>query len=404
MADTDNSLTASNKEYWQKKMQMYLKKKLVCLKICKMSDKELIKDGDTINNPYPSRHFAETYTKGVDFSPQALSTTNEALSIDQAQIVPAYIDKIDEVQNSYPAKEHYSKEFVNELSKKIDAVVLSEYDQATSDVDAGDIGGTDGTSAVATSTNINRIFSAAGKYLRRLDVPEEERFAVIGPSIMELLQLYTGGKDTPVGDKVLDNGYVGSRFGFEIYNSNNLTWTGRWTPANNPTDGDSITINGVVLTFVDTLGSTAGNVHIGDSTAHTLDILVAALEAPGTTVSEGTNAGFVALSLANQRKLKTINATDGASYIGIEFVGGGEIVVAASESADPWSLETVHCLFGKKGAIELALQLAPTLGFNQAEKRPTGSGYLHAFTIYGYKTWTTKKPELVDVNIDASDF
>jgi len=340
-----NTLTDLNKEVWAREMQLELEKSLVAMQICKKSPESL--DGvDTINKPYRSRHLMQTYTPGTDFSAQDLTGTNEQLSINQYKVVPAYIDAVAKLQSGYDFMGEYGRDFVEDLKRGIDAAILSDYDQATSTVSDGDFGGTSGVRVAVTPSNVNKLFSLAGKKLNNLHVGQNNRFAVISPSVLENLQVYTGGVGSRLGDKVLDNGFVGSRFGFDIYVSANLTWTGRWTPANLPSDTQTITIAGVTFTFETGTPTNAGDIKSVTDVATTLDNVVASLNAPGTSVS-GT---FVAVTLANQVLLEGIVATDGTTYLGIEHVGGGELVVATSDTADPWSLELVHCVFGQKNA------------------------------------------------------
>ena len=54
-----------------------------------------------------------------------------------------------------------------------------------------------------------------------------------------------------------------------------------------PTDGDTVTINGVTFTFKTTLGATAGNVLIGGSATNARANLAALIAAPGTTTASG---------------------------------------------------------------------------------------------------------------------
>ncbi|MFZ5365428.1 MAG: hypothetical protein ACOZBH_04515 [Patescibacteria group bacterium] len=394
-----NSLTALNKEIWSRNMQLVREKTLCAMRICNFELRKGLSDGDKANKPYRSTLKAVDYTKGSDVTAQDVTATNEYLDVDQVKCVPIYVDNVDKVQNSYKTMEDFSKDMQADLSRQVDAKVLSEYDNATSDVDDGDIGGTASSSAVITPSNVNRLFTAAGKKLTNQNVGMDSRFAVISPSILEMIQLYLGSKDTDFGEKVAMNGLVGNRFGFEVYVSTNLTYTAKWTPADNPADTATITINGVTFTFVATIGTTPGNVLQTTSLAVTLDNLVDLINNPSSTT-----ANHVALSQASQVLLEGCVATDGTTYLGIEFVGGGEVAVTTSEAADVWSVETVHCLFGQKGAIDLVLQRAPGIGFNQEPKRLPGSGNLIAWDLYGLKTFADGAKGLVDVNVDSSAF
>lgn len=392
-----NTLDPLNAEMWAAEMQEEREKNLCALAITNSDLRNGLKHGDTAHRPYRSRLKSQSYTKGSDFTPADVTATDETLSVNQTECVPIYLDQIDNVQNSYDTRSVYSKDMIEDLNRKIDADVFSEYDQATSTIVNSDVGGS-GTGAVpVTVSNINRLFTAAARKLTNLRVSPMDRFAVISPSVLEQLQLYVGGKDTNFGDEVEANGLVGRRFGFEIYVSQNLTYTARWTPADQPSDGDYITINGVTITFETGTVDTAGQVKSETSTAVTLDNLVAFLNAPNTSVSAKYQAFTSADTLA---LLEGLVATDGTTYLGIEHVGGGEVSVTASAAADVWSLQTVHCLFGQKKAIDLVLQMTPSIGFNQAPLRIPGSGYLVASCLYGKKTFTREKDALVDVRVE----
>ena len=392
-----NSLTALNKEVWTRKMQEILEKELVGMQICRTDLRSILSDGDTIHKPYRSEMRTADYTKGTAITVQDVTATDESLSVDTTKVVAFYVDNIDKVQNSYNTMSEFATDAQRKLNRAIDRIVLKEYVSADSSVDDGDIGGTSGNSAVINSSNINRVFSSAGRKLNVLNVGKAGRFAVISPSVLEQIQLYTAGKDTSFGDTALENGYVGNRFGFEIYVSNNLTNTARWTPANNPSNGGTITIAGVTFTFVSSIGSTAGNVLIGNATADTLDNLVALINDQGTT-----SATQVALSDASRAALDGIVATDGTTYLGIQFVGGGEVAYTTSVAADAWSVETVHCLFGQKGASDLVIQAAPNMEVKDISDK-LGVNVL-CWTLFGIKTFDDGDKKLVDVKIDSSTF
>lgn len=392
-----NSLDALNQELWAAELQDEREKTLVAMNIVDMDMRNGLTSGDTIHKPYRSRLKSQTYTKGSDFVPSDVNGTDETLLVNEIQCVPIYLDKIDSVQNSYDTRAVYTKDMIEDLNRHIDAQVLSLYDQANSTVVNTDVGGSGSGAVPVNVSNVNRVFSAAGRKLTNLRMPRSNRFAVISPSFTEQLQLYTGGKDTAFGDIVESNGLVGSRFGFEIYESNNLTFTARWTPADQPSDGDTITINGVTATLETGTIDAAGKVKSETDTATTLDNLVAFFNAPGTSISGKHQAITDADSLA---ALEGLVATDGTTYMDIEHVGGGEVTVSASSAADVWSLQTVHCVFGQKRAIKLVLQMTPDIGFNQAEKRLPGSGYLVASCLFGKKVFFRDKDALVDVRME----
>lgn len=394
MANTFDPLKA---EIWASEIQENLYPMLTSLEVVKKV--ELV-GADTMNKPYVTKPIVKTYTAGSDLSIPDMTATNEQLALTTVEAVPVYIDKVDEIESDYSIRATYGDEIANSLASRLDAVVFSEYDNFTSDVDDGDIGGTAGDAISINASNVRNALAAAGRKLDNLNVPQMNRVAVLSPSVCEVLAISVAGQDMPaISPMAFERGYVGRFFGFEVFKSANLTFTARWTPANNPSNAATISIAGVTFTFVSSIGSTAGNVLIGGSTAATLDNLVAFLGDLGTT-----SATQVALSVADQAKLTGIVATDGTTYLGIEHVGGGEVAVTTSESADPWSLQTVHNILGQRGRIHMAMAPVPKIGFNQEPKRMPGSGNLIGSIDYGLKTFTRDADYLVDLNIDGSDF
>lgn len=387
-----------NKAYWSKKMQEYRKKKLVAMAICDTSEKAGLSTGDTIHKPYSSDVVGQSYTKGTAFKVQDISATDDTLTVNVARIAPFYIDDVDKIQNSYSAADEFSGKAMDKLNRFVDADVLAEYANATSYIDAGDVGGSAGTNISPDTTNINKIFTAAGRKLNALNVGPENRFAVIGPAILEVLQQYTAGKDTQLGDKVMENGFIGSRFGFDIYISNNLTYSAVWTPTDNPSNAETLKIGDVTITFK-TVSASAGDLNICSDTANTLASLAAFINAPGTTVADDTNTGYIAMTAANQAKLEGITATASATALTITFPGGGEIV-GGGTAQGTWSSEIVHCLFGQKGATALVMQKEPSIEIKEVQDK-LGKNFA-PWMLYGLKTWNNNKDLLVDVRILAT--
>lgn len=119
--------------------------------------------------------------------------------------------------------------------------------------------------------------AAVTKKLSLANVYDTSRFGVVSPQFEEIVSLYYGAKATDLGDDVSQNGFFKRISGYELYSSNNLTGSAVLELATNPTDGDIITIQGQVFTFVATIGTTPGNVHIEatvDGTRANLETLI----------------------------------------------------------------------------------------------------------------------------------
>lgn len=402
------AVTASFPEYWSRGLQRYLYKHAVYPAIVSWEAHKALKDGDTFNKPYGSDLAVSDYTRGQAFSVQTISTTNEYLTVDKQKVVPFYIDKFDELQDHYSMRNYFIKRAGERLANTIDGDVLAEVANATYDLDYKDIDSTKTANYACplTTTNIPLIFTVANRKLNEANVPMSERCAVVDPRFFEILTQYLAGRATELGDRTNENGYMGKFMGIELYMSNALYWTGKLGMATNPTNGDTISINGVTFTWKTTLGTAAGNINICSDAAHSVANLVASINAPGTSVAEDTDAGFVALSAADQAKLKNITATNGTTYITLVAKGWGYIPVAETftDTTDEWddNLCMVHYLFGRKGAINLAIQAQPT---TEVKDVPDKLGKnIVSYTMYGIKTFTEGANEIIDVKINTKDW
>lgn len=382
-----------------------------------MEEQGTLKKGDVVDRPYRSGLAVNDMGSEGSYARQAVSDTGETLTVNKKKEVSFYIQSVDEIQSNYKSRNMYAKDAAVKLGNQIDGDVFGEYDAADSIVDDGDVGGTDGSATrphdygavglTLGSSNVLDAVLAAAEKLDALNIDTDKRFGAISPQFVKQLRLYTTGRQTGWGDAVGKNGHIGLFENFEMYHTNNLSWTARLEMGTKPIDGDTIVINGVTLTFKDTIGTTAGNVMICDSgVPETLDNLVLALTTPGTSITTGADAGYVAVSAANQRLLANITAYDGTTYLGIEKTGASYCVVSETltAGADIWTAnkQIQHNLFGRKGAIDLVIQKYANMN---AWHRDGYIGYdIVTWQMYGIKTFDEGDAELVDLQIRSDGF
>jgi|GEM_PF-4282793 len=395
-----SDLSAAFPEIWLPEMQKLRDFYTVAPKIASFFSDAAIKYGDKFHNPYENRVILETFTKGTDLSAQAYTITNEDFTIDQRKAVRVQMSRQDKKQSMYNLNASLARRYQASANKHIDSIVLGEYANAGDDIYNDDIGGAGATTSCAlNSGNVSRIFTAADKKLHNLTRGQmtSEKIAVISPAAYEYLQLYFGGRETPAGDALYKSGASLNAFGYQIYVSNLLTWTGTWTPTDNPSNNDTIAINGVTITFKTTLSGGDDEVKIGAATADTLDNLVALINDPLNRLS---SANYAAFTLANAELLEGCVATDGTTNATFIFKGCSDCVVASS--ADTWSAQVTHGLIGLKGFTSFALQLLPNTAWKEEPYQPSGEGSFIMDFFYGYKTWVEGAKNFLDVNINAS--
>lgn len=377
-----------------------------------------LSNGQSVTRPYVARMYEQDYTRGSDMTMQTLTETNETLTVTSAKATPFAIDDLDALQSNFRLMDEYSGKAMRALNKAVDADYLGEVANATSSIDAGDVGGTSGQGITLDATNVLKMFAAANRKLENLDVQIQggldpridsanqkpmggAGFADLHPYVKEQLSYSLAGRESVDGAMVGKNGYTSSYFGFDNFVTTNGYWTATLTIATQPTDGDTVTINGVVFTFKTTLGSTAGNVLIGASADAAATNLAALVNTPGTTTAQG-----VALSAANQLLMKRIVATANNSVDTITFTAKGYGYIVVSETltaaADIWSLQISHQMFGQKGAVDMVIQAKPQV---KVDSIPLQIGnYVKPWVLYGKKTFVEGAAALVDVKISSSSW
>lgn len=374
--------------------------------------------GQTIARSYASDVMVNDMGGDGSYSTQAITDNQETLTINKEKEASIYIKKLDELQAHLPVKQKYARKLANALINQIDAdVLLAIYQGAGTTLDDGDFSGTSGNGFTVTANNVATVFTTAMQKLRlknvvynkrfqsgiKLEVPEGMPVATVSPEILSYIELYLGGKDTLLGDQVSRNGYSGYFMGFNLFISNSLAWTGTLELGTQPTDGDTVTINGVTFTFKTTLGSTAGNVLIGASADAANTNLAALINTPGTTTAQG-----VALSTANQRLMQNITATADTTNNQLTLVSGGWGTVVVSETltaaADIWTTtaQQLHCIFALSKSCSLVVQKNPSLEENSVSGK-IGRDYI-AWTVYGIKVFTDQAPQIVQLAVNSSSF
>lgn len=391
-------------------MQVMHKRIDVFRQIASFEEQAQLKHGDTVHRPYRSSMKPQSYVRGTAVTIRDLTNTDESLVVQTAKIVPFYVDDLDELQSNYKNANEYADDAAIELSNAIDGEVLGEAVNATSKVDNVEIAaGTAGDAFTLSIANVQKVFVNAKAKLRKQHVKfkEGDLFGVISPEFEAVLLDYLAGKESILGDKIGVAGNIGNYLGFDLYVSDSVLWTGElaYGAATTPTDGDTVTINGVVFTFTTGTVDVAGEVKAETDAVTSFTNLQNFINAPGTSLS----AKYQALSAANQDLMFGISAAGVSGATGTLTVtakGWGTVVV--SETLTPASFvwttnrQIQHQLFGKKGATDVVIMAEPKLEVKEVPDK-LGKNFL-PYTLYGKKTFVEGTKKLVDVRVNAVSF
>ncbi len=400
-------------EYWARRMQRQNYKVAIYPAITSMEAQPVLKQGDTYIKPYRSLILAQAYTRGTSVTIQNLTNTVEYLQVTTAEVVPFYVDDLDQLQSNYNFINDYADDAAVVLSNFIDSDVLAEYANAKSTIDDGTLGGVSGNGINLQTGNIQTIFSAMRARLGRYNVTQNRGgkignkglFVAASPDFIQVLVNYLAGKNSNLGDSTGMNGHCGNYYGFDIYETNTLTWTATLNVAAQPSDGETVvfqtvtedgTTQTITFTFKTVLGTTAGNVLIGGSAANALTNIVALINAPSTTTANG-----VALSTGNQAGLFRMTATVSGTTALIVAKGSSFFVTSSTfaSASNGWAanLQVQHILAGVKGATDLVIQKQPNVEIKEVPDK-LGKNIL-PWTLYGLKTFTSNKPRLINIPV-----
>lgn len=399
-----NTITAMSPTYWSKRMGHKLYKTDVFRALANFEEQATLHNGQKVDRPYRADIVVENYTKGTPLTAQDLNATSETLTVDVVKAALLFVDNIDRIQNKYSAANLWADEAAIRLSNALDARFLYEAFSASDTIDDGDIGGTDGNGITLSTGNILKLVSAINMKLDANNVPDDERYLAMSPQFFRVLWEYIAGKASMLGDKTGESGNRGEYAGLKLYKTNNLTGSARWTPANDPSNDDTLTVESVTFNFVTSIGSTEGNILTGSGTlATTLTILTAFINAGGVEPSASTSQS---LSTANQRKVQEWVAVDGGTYIEVRVRGASYLTVSASETNDLWTntQQIQNLLAGRKGSIDVVIQKQPSAEMASTVSAGKSGKNILPMTLAGFKTFNVGKSEMFRVQLRSDAY
>ncbi len=399
--------SAGFQEVMSKRMQRIHHKIDVFRAIASFEERSNLIKGDTVHRLKKTLPNVQSYTRGSAMTIGVHKETDESLVVNQAVVAPFYVDDLDQLQFNFKYQMEFGEDMAIRLGNYIDGQVLGEVLNASlsaiDDLKINPGTGTSGNGVALSAGNIQKVFSTGQRILTKGKISMKDRYVVLGPEMFQSLVDYLAGKNTPMADTIGLNGRIegGVYYGMELYVSNATVWTGTVAIVTQPTDGDTVTINGVAFTFKTTLGSTAGNVLIGGSASAANTNLAALINAPTTTTANGValdgttdlGTGFTAVA-----SMQGITAVAAATSVAVTSKGNGAITVSSvlTAGADGWTdgLKIEHIMFGKKGAVDVVIQMEPKIEVKEVPDK-LGKNIV-PWTLFGVKTFREGALQMVD--------
>jgi len=396
------------KPHFDNAYQEVFLKVLVAMKIMNTRFESVLSYGESVERvAYDiSGVRVRTVTRGAASTIDVVTDSSELLTINLEKESVFHVSD-GEVKQAGPLNpgEVIGSKIARKVAIDLDARAFAEVLNATYDFDNGDL-----TTLSSTGTPITLNSTTVPQLITRLDAKLTKRNKIDCSTGMALvidsygasdIEAYLLSKNIDLAGYVFKNGYAGTVKNAQMFVTENLTGEAVLALATQPTDGDTVTIEGVTFTFKTTLGSTAGNVLISGSADAARANLAALINTPQTTTTFG-----VALSTANQLVLAddvkaAATNNDTANTLTLIGTGAGRMVLATSLTAttDSWSKNFIHAYYGKIGAIDLVVQ-----DKKEVDMRPTDDRRgTNVFSSYlaGIKTFGDGAKQFLDVLINA---
>lgn len=212
-------------EDWAVKLQERLTEPVKWKQVCNVE----YTDTKVLHNPYLTEAVVQTGTRCSQYSMQAVTETDENVSIDTFDILPQFIDRADLAQSYYANQMVLADKQGILLNEAVESAFYADYANLTT-YDASEFGGSG--SITVSATNVDdivrhmktKIRAAGGQSM----LEQYGAFIVWRPADLELLEAFMQANGFMSADKALNSDPVGSNKGINFmgvthYSSNLLT-------------------------------------------------------------------------------------------------------------------------------------------------------------------------------------
>lgn len=344
-------------------------------------------NGDTLNLPSVAYMQTVNYTPYNTVTFKDIKSGNSQLVLDKFPMVPFQYDKIDEQLDSYDVLGRADTDSAYKLKQKMESDFFGEYANAR-------FGNT--TPVALTSSNTFSTFATALSTLSSLGIKGNDMFIAADAYMIQKMGENAISSTFTLSDYSFERGYTGKMLAkAPVYQADCLSGRTVFQLATNPTAGDTFTWKSLTFTFVDPIGTTAGNILIGAAATNTRDNVVAAL-----TNGSGSGTTYVAFSQDLQDLLYGTSATNTGNTVVITCTSGyfpfSSTMTNASNDFDAY---VSHALVGQRGAIKVAFRNGL-----QYDMTPTSNSLVKNYFIYGIwglKTTAQGAKRLYDLEIES---
>lgn len=207
-------------EEWAVKLQARLSEVTKWKEICQVE----YTDTKVLHNPYSTDAVVQSGTRGSAYTHQAITLTDENVTIDTFKILPQLIDRADLAQQTFVKQMNLADSQGVLLNEALETAMMAAYTQMTV-LDNASIGGSAGNITVSSS-NIDDIIRAMKRIIRKAKgqtlMNQNGLFIIWRPEDFELLEAFVQANGFSTADNALKDGTIeGFRYmGVDHYTTN----------------------------------------------------------------------------------------------------------------------------------------------------------------------------------------
>jgi len=375
-----NVLTATQMETWETTTQALLEEGSIAMELANVRD---MNGQSTLHNPYDVRMKSSSYTAYSDVTDEDINYVADDLTSFTTRMVSFVYDPISQMDTEYNVAMSQTRNAAYTLWMDIERDFFAEYANA---------GHTSASTITLSSSNTFTTFAEAKAALGNIGVNRDNLVTVVDDFVGASVGNFVVTNGYSAWDTAIKRGYRGQLADMEMYLSSSLIASGSFTPVDNLSAWETVTVNWVVWT-ARAIPAVAWEFDIWASTAVTIDNLVNAIN--GSATGKDSATGYFEVSAENREKLYGIVATDGTTTLDITSRG----YRAVSSSSSEWGQITINCLIMEKGAIDFAFKQKVKLTSQPVHKQ-LGTRYM-TYARYGLKTFTQNAKKIYNLKLQA---
>ncbi len=333
---------------------------------------------------------------------QNVDTANEELTIDRSTHAESVHINIDDTEKAQLKDQDLVSRYGDDLGNAMRDSIEKRW---VSSIESVNNIGSAASTVDFSGSNILDVVEDGLALVDVADMDDINRVILMGPRAYRAIEKATANRETKLGDETFVGGYpMRKLMDAMLVKSNNLPWSATLAMATNPSNNDTLTVAGVVITYKGTLTGAVNEILIGADAAATRANTIAYF---GSGAGAGTTYNHPDITQAMYlRRNRKVRCTQSGSNL--LFTGFGDIGVASNFTAggNIWSAQTSKMFFTAIGATDLAVQLDE--GIEVSRPKPmTGEAHftrLSGVILHNAKTFTDGKYMTVTTFLDASNY